>query len=65
MTTDHDRARMSDQIVILDIATGRERLRVDSGSPVQSVLFGAPGWDRDLYLCSFTTLTRVHAVTSD
>ena len=65
MTTDHDRERMSDQIVILDIATGQERLRVDSGSPVQSVLFGAPGWDRDLYLCSFTTLTRVSAVTSD
>jgi hypothetical protein len=61
MTTDHDRERMADQVVILDIASGQERVRVDSGSPVQSVLFGAPGWDRDLYLCSFTTLTRVRA----
>ena len=61
MTTDHDIATMSDQIVILDIGTGEERVRVDSGSPVQSVLFGAAGWDRDLYLCSFTTLSRLSA----
>jgi hypothetical protein len=61
MTTDHDLARVADQVVILDVATGEERARVDSGSPVQSVLFGAPGWDRDLYLCSFTTLTRLRA----
>jgi hypothetical protein len=61
MTTDHDATAMADRIVVLDVATGRELARVDSGSPVQSVLFGAPGWDRDLYLCSFTTLSRVRA----
>ncbi|MDZ7734697.1 MAG: hypothetical protein U5R31_17895 [Acidimicrobiia bacterium] len=27
-----------------------------TGSPVQSVLFPAPGWDRDVYLTTFTTL---------
>ena len=56
---DHDADRMVDAIVVLDIETGRERVRVESGSSVQSVLFPAAGFDRDLYACSFTTLTRV------
>ena len=59
VTNDFDRARGADQIVVLDVETGAERLRVDTHSPVQSVLFGAPGFGDDLYLCSFTTLTRV------
>jgi hypothetical protein len=33
--------------------------RADTGSPVQSVLFGAPGFDRDFYMCSFTTVSRI------
>jgi hypothetical protein len=33
--------------------------RVATGSRVQSVLFPAPGWARDAYYCSFTTLARV------
>jgi hypothetical protein len=32
---------------------------VDTGSPVQSVLFAAPGFDRDVYVCSFTTVSRI------
>ncbi len=56
---DYDASRSADQLVVLDIDTGDERARVDTGSPVQSVLFPAPGFDRDVYLCSFTTLTRV------
>ena len=59
VTNDHDAARMADMIVVLDIATGKERVRVDAASPVQSVLFPAPGFGRDFYYCSFTTLTRV------
>ena len=59
VTTDHDATRMVDEIVVLDIETGAERLRVDSGSAVQSVLFPAPGFGRDFYYCSFTTLSRV------
>jgi hypothetical protein len=59
VTTDHDATRLMDQIVVLDIETGTERLRVDSGSPLQSVLFPAPGWDRDVYYCSFPTIARV------
>ena len=56
---DYDAERNTDQVVVLDIETGDERARVDTGSPVQSVLFAAPGFDRDLYVCSFTTVSRV------
>jgi hypothetical protein len=56
---DHDVARNAEQVVIVQIETGVELARADTGSPVQSVLFGAPGFDRDLYLCSFTTVSRV------
>lgn len=62
VTADHDLDRMMDQVVVLDIETGAERARADTGSPVQSVLFPAPGFDRDLYLCSFTTVSRVSVV---
>lgn len=56
---DHDGARNAEQLVVLDIETGDERGRVDTGSPVQSPLFMAPGWDRDIYACTFTTVSRV------
>jgi hypothetical protein len=59
VTTDHDADRMVDEIVILDIGTGAERVRVASGSPLQSVVFPAVGWDRDFYYCSFATIARV------
>ena len=61
LTTDHDAERMMDQIVVLDVETGKERVRIDSGSPLQSVVFPAPGWDRDLYYCSFATIARLGA----
>ena len=51
-------------VVVLDVATGAERARVDTGSGMQSVLFPCPGWDRDLYLCSFLSITRVSVVSS-
>jgi hypothetical protein len=49
-------------VVVLDVATGEELARADTGSGMQSVLFPAPGWDRDLYLCSFLTVSRIAAV---
>ncbi len=61
---DHDATRGADQVVVLDIETGDELARADTGSPVQSVVFPAPGFDRDLYICSFTTLTRVALTTT-
>lgn len=56
---DYDVARNADQMVVLDIETGAELARADTGSPIQSVLFGAPGFARDLYYCSFTTLAHI------
>ncbi len=61
VTNDHDPARMADAIVVLDIETGEERLRVAAGSAVQSVLFPAAGFGRDFYYCSFAAVTRVAA----
>ena len=64
VTTDHDQAMMRDDIVVLDIETGEERVRVASGSPVQSVLFPAAGFDRDIYYCSFTSIARLSVPNS-
>ena len=47
-----------EHVVVLDIETGAERARAATGSPVQAVLFQSPGWDRDVYTCTFTTLSR-------
>jgi hypothetical protein len=60
---DHDAERGTDQVVVLDIETGEERGRVDTGSPLQSALFLTPGFDRDLYVCTFSTITRVSVDT--
>jgi hypothetical protein len=62
VTADHDGTRMAEQVVVLDIASGEELGRADTGSPLQSAVFPAPGWDRDAYLTSFSTLTRIVAV---
>jgi len=45
--------------VVLDIATGDELARADTGSGIQSVLFPAPGFERDFYVCTFLTVSRV------
>lgn len=58
VTGDHDGVA-GEHLVVLDIETGDEVVRVPTGSPVQSVLFPAIGWDGELYLCSFTTVSRV------
>jgi hypothetical protein len=59
VTGDHDRDRMADQVVVLDIESGAELARADTGSPLQSVVFPAVGWHDDVYVCSMSTLSRV------
>jgi hypothetical protein len=49
----------SDQLVVLDLDTGQDKARVAVPSPVQAFLFPAPGWDRDVYYQSLTTIARV------
>lgn len=60
VTFDFDHERGQDQAVVLDLDTGAEVSRTDTGSAVQTVLFPAPGWSDDLYGVSFTTVTRLH-----
>ena len=64
VTADHDADRMMDQLVVLDIETGDEKARVDTGSPLQSPVFLAPGFGRDLYYVAFPCVSRV-TVASD
>jgi hypothetical protein len=59
VTADHDRERMADQVVVLDVESGTELGRADTGGPLQSVVFPAVGWDGDVYLTSLSTLSRV------
>jgi hypothetical protein len=46
-------------VVILDVATGEELARADTGSGMQSVLFPCPGPDGDVYVTSLFTVSRV------
>lgn len=59
LTAHHDDERWMEQIVVRDIRTGDEVLRIDSGSPLQSVVFPAVGDDRRIYTCSFSTLSAL------
>lgn len=46
-------------VVVLDVMSGTELARADSGLGMQSVLFPAPGSSRDFYLCSFLAVSHV------
>lgn len=48
-----------DDVVVVDIETGTERSRTHVPSVMQSVLFGAPGFERDLYWVTMTTIARL------
>ena len=47
------------QLVVLDLDTGADRARVAVPSPAQGYLFPAPGFGRDVYYQSLTTIARV------
>ncbi|HME01984.1 MAG TPA: hypothetical protein VKG38_03010 [Solirubrobacteraceae bacterium] len=49
----------SDRLVVLDLDTGLDKARVDIPSPSQGFLFPAPGFARDVYYQSITTIARV------
>lgn len=48
-----------DEVLVIDIEYGAERGRARVPSLMQSVVFPAPGFDRDLYWCSMTTIARI------
>ncbi len=49
----------SDRLVVLDLDTGEDKARVPIPSPTQGYLFPAPGFGRDFYYQSLTTIARV------
>jgi hypothetical protein len=49
----------ADRLVVLDLDTGIDKGRVDVPSPSQAFLFPAPGFARDVYYQSLTTIARV------
>ena len=51
-----------EHVVVLDIESGEVLAREATGSPVQAVAFQSPGWSRDVYTCTFTTLARAAVV---
>ncbi|MDQ2622511.1 MAG: hypothetical protein M3Y45_05670, partial [Actinomycetota bacterium] len=55
----HARAVGRDQLVVLDLDTGSEKGRVEVPSSCQAFLFPCPGWDRDIYYQSMTSIVRV------
>jgi hypothetical protein len=48
-----------DEVIVVDIETGAERGRAAVPTLMQSVVFPAPGFGRELYWCSMSTLARV------
>lgn len=59
VTAHYDAVRGIEQVVVRDIVTGVERARVDTSSPIQSVVFPACGWQRDFYWCSMLGVSRI------
>ena len=55
---------IGEQVVVLDVERGTERGRVAMGSPMQSVVFQAPGWAGDVYTCTFGAVARVYRTSS-
>jgi hypothetical protein len=49
----------TDHLVVLDLDSGADKARVEVPSPSQAFLFPAPGFERDVYYQSLTTIARV------
>lgn len=63
VVNDFDEAA-GEHVVVLDLESGAERGRVAIGSPVQSVVFQAAGFGREVYTCTFATVARVFPVAA-
>ena len=59
LSAHHDNERWMEQFIVREIASGREVVRLDSGSPLQSVVFPAVGEGRTVYACSFSTVSAL------
>jgi hypothetical protein len=57
----NDYRRFGEEVVLLDIASGRELARVRVGGIMQGVVFPGLGWNGDAFWCSMGRLARVFA----
>ena len=55
----NDYRQHGEEVVVLDIASGFENVRVRLGGLMQGVVFPSPGWGRDFYWSSMGQLARV------
>jgi hypothetical protein len=61
----NDFGRGGEHVVVLDIETGAEKGRARIGGLTQGVVFGSPGWARDVYWCAMSRFGRVSVVPAD
>lgn len=59
MLNDFDVELQRDYVVFLYVTTGEPLHRIETQSPLQSVLFAAGGFKNDVYVCSFSHVTRI------
>lgn len=59
LSAHHDDERWMEQFVVRNIVDGSEVVRIDSGSPLQSVVFPAVGESRTVHACSFSTVSSL------
>ena len=55
----NDYRRFSDSAVVLDIESGYEKGRTGLSSLSQGVVFSSPGWARDFYYLTFSSISRI------
>ncbi len=55
----NDYKRFSDSSVVLDIESGEEKGRATLNSFSQGVVFSCPGWARDFYYLTFSSISRI------
>jgi hypothetical protein len=56
----NDYSRFNEQVLVLDIETGEEKGRVQTGGRMQGVVFPSVGWHQDFYWCSMDRLARIY-----
>ncbi|MBW1846343.1 MAG: hypothetical protein JRJ27_04180 [Deltaproteobacteria bacterium] len=58
----NDYKRFSDSTVVLDIESGVEKGRAPLKSFSQGMVFSCPGWDRDFYYLTLSSISRVQVL---
>jgi hypothetical protein len=59
----NDYSRFNEKVLVLDIETGQEKARVQTGGNMQVVVFPSAGWHQDFYWSSMDRLARIYVAT--